>query len=40
MAGIIIGSLAVVGLAAGGIVMAKKKRNKNAERSNVRVREI
>ena len=35
MAGIIIGSLAVVGLAAGGIVMAKKKRNKNVERSNV-----
>ena len=35
MAGIIIGSLAVVGLAAGGIVMAKKKRNNKTERSNV-----
>jgi len=35
MAGIIIGSLAVAGLAAGGIVMAKKKRKNKTERSNV-----
>ena len=35
MAGIIVGSLAVVGLAAGGIVMALKKRNNKSERSNV-----
>jgi len=35
MAGIIIGSLAVAGLAAGGIVMAKKKRKNKTERANV-----
>jgi len=35
MVGIIIGSLAVAGLAAGGIVMAKKKRKNKTERANV-----